>query len=73
MRTVPPILREPFRNAPRIAMDKAIGGIEVLDELGQERAWKLFLPRVLLQRRTRFGATIHNRGKVAVVRGRSLG
>ena len=57
MRTVPPILRGPFQNALRIAMDEAIGGIEVLDELRQERAWKLFLllPRMLLQRPGRGG------------------
>ena len=57
MRSIPPILRGPFRNAPRIAMDEAIGGIEVFDELRQERAWKLFLllPRVLLQRPGRGG------------------
>ena len=38
-------------------MDEAIGGIEVLDELRQERAWKLFLPlpRMLLQRPGRGG------------------
>ena len=57
MRTVPPILRGPFWNALRIAMDEAIGGTEVFDELRQERAWKLFLllPRMLLQRRGRGG------------------
>ena len=38
MRTVPPILRGPFRNALRIAMDEAIGGIEFFHELRQERA-----------------------------------
>ena len=57
MRTVPPFFRGPFRNALRVAMDEAIGGIEVLDELRQERAWKLFLllPRMLLQRPGRGG------------------
>ena len=57
MRTIPPILRGPFRNALRIAMDEAIGGIEVFDDLRQERAWRLFLilPRMLLQRPGRGG------------------
>ena len=54
MRTIPPILRVPFGNALRIAMDEAIGGI---DELRQERAWRLYLilPRMLLQRPGRGG------------------
>ena len=62
MRTVPPILRGPFRNAPRIATDEATGGIEVFDELRQERAWKLFLllPRAAAPRTRWTGATIQN-------------
>ena len=62
MRTVPPILRGPFRNALRIAMDEAIGGIEVFDELRQERAWKLFLllPRMSAPRTRWIGAMIQN-------------
>ena len=34
MRTVPPILRGQFRNTLRVAMDEAIGGIEVLMSCG---------------------------------------
>ena len=62
MRIVPPILRGPFRNALRIAMDEAIGVIEVFDELRQERAWKLFLllPRMSAPRTRWTGATIPN-------------
>ena len=57
MRSVPCILRGAFRSVLRIAMEEAVAGQEVFDEVRQDRAWKLFLllPRMLLHRPARGG------------------
>ena len=55
MRSVPCILRGAFWSVLRIAVEEAVAGLEVFDEVRQDRAWKLFLflPRMLLHRPAR--------------------
>ena len=57
MKSVPRMVRGPFRIALRLAMDTILRGHSTTNEVLQSRGWKLFflLPRMLLSRPPRVG------------------
>ena len=57
MKSVPQVVKGPFRNAMKIVLEEIVTGHECGDASGQERAWKAFLslPRLLLHRKCKGG------------------
>ena len=57
MKSVPQVVKGPFRNAMKIVLEEIVTGHERGDASRQERAWKAFLlfPRLLLHRKCRGG------------------